>query len=377
MMKVNPLKKLEAMGQSIWLDSIQRDLMTSGQLKQLIDNDGLRGITSNPSIFEKAIAESHDYDHDIQAMISEGKDINTIYEALSQRDIRDAADEFNNLYHQSKSEDGYVSLEVNPHLAHDTKGTIDEARRLWKSLNRPNVLIKVPGTKEGLPAITQLISEGINVNVTLLFGVPRYHEAASAYIAGLEARAGKGELLKQITSVASFFLSRIDVLVDPMLEKIIAQGDEKSVLAKKMHGQIAIASAKVAYQYYSQLINSDRFKKLAEQGAKPQRLLWASTSTKNPDYSDVKYIEALIGVNTVNTVPMETLDAYRDHGHPKLDLEQNIATSNLFFQQLPNLDIHLDNITQQLEDEGVDKFSKSFDQLTAALGKKAKAAKQG
>ncbi len=357
----NPLNKLTALGQSIWLDFINRELISSGKLRELIEKDSLRGMTSNPSIFEKAIAESNDYDKDIQKMTKAGKDINAIYETLTQRDVGDAADKFRDLYDETQGEDGYVSLEVNPHLAHDTEGTIIEARRLWKALNRPNVLIKVPGTLEGLPAITQLISEGINVNVTLLFGVPRYQKVAEAYLAGLEARAAKGEPLKHIASVASFFLSRIDVLVDPILEKN-AQ--------KKLQGQVAIASAKIAYQIFNELIQSARFKKLAAKGAQVQRLLWASTSTKNPAYSDVMYVEALIGPDTVNTVPMETLDAYRDHGKPKLDLASNIANAHQVFEQLPKLGINLDKVTQQLEDEGVDKFAKSFDQLTATLKKK-------
>ncbi len=368
-MQLNSLKKLEALGQSIWLDFINRDLITSGKLAQLIEKDGLRGITSNPSIFEKAVAESHDYDKDIKTMTSEGKDINTIYEALTQQDIQDAADKFRDLYHRTHGKDGYVSLEVNPHLAHDTKATIAEARRLWKALNRSNVLIKVPGTKEGLPAITQLISEGINVNVTLLFGVPRYQEVSEAYMKGLEMRVAKGESIKQVASVASFFLSRIDVLVDPILEKIIAQGGEQSALAKKIQGQVAIASAKIAYETYKKVISQERFQKLIEKGAQKQRLLWASTSTKNPAYSDVKYVEALIGVDTVNTVPMETLDAYRNHGNPKLELELNVIEADWIFQQLPTMGINLQQITQQLEDEGVDKFIQSFGQLIKALKK--------
>ena len=369
-MVTNPLKNLEALDQSIWLDYIRRDLMTSGELKQLINEDGLRGITSNPSIFEKAVTESNHYDKDIQAMTHENKDINTIYETITQQDVRDAADEFRQLYNRLDGKDGYVSLEVNPHLAHDTNGTIIEARRLWKALNRPNVFIKVPATKEGLPAIKQLISEGINVNVTLLFGLPRYREVAKAYIAGLEIRASLGQPLKQMASVASFFLSRIDTLIDPTLEKIIAEGGARSELAKKVHGQVAIASAKIAYQIYHEIVRSERFKKLIEKGAHVQRLLWASTSTKNPTYSDVKYVETLIGPETVNTVPMETLDAYRDHGSPKLTLEQDVANANWVFQQLPELGINIDKVTQQLEDEGVDKFNKAYDQLIETLGKK-------
>ncbi len=367
-MKLNPLKTLEALGQSLWLDFINRDLITSGKLEQLIAEDGLRGITSNPSIFEKAI-ESHDYAQDIKIMKSQDKDVHSIYETLTQQDIQNAADKFRELYQRTDGKDGYVSLEVNPHLAHDTHATIAEARRLWKALNRPNVLIKVPGTKEGLPAITQLISEGINVNVTLLFGVPRYQEVAEAYQNGLEMRVAKGESIAQVTSVASFFLSRIDVLIDPMLEKIIAQGGKPAVRARKIQGQVAIASAKIAYETYVKIINQEIFKKLIEKGAQLQRLLWASTSTKNPAYSDVKYVEALIGVDTVNTVPMVTLDAYRDHGDPKLTLEQDIVEANWLFQQLPTLGINLDHITQQLEDEGVEKFIHSFEQLIKTLAK--------
>ena len=300
-MSGNPLKRLGTLGQSIWLDYIRRDLIAGGELRRLIEEDGLRGITSNPSIFEKAITGSHDYDGDIRALALEGKGIQAIYEVLSVCDVQGAADEFRPLYDKTDGKDGYVSLEVNPHLAHDTKSTIDEARRLWDTLSRPNVFIKVPATAEGLPAIQQLIGEGISVNVTLLFGLPRYRQVAEAYIAGIEARAAQGKPVKHLASVASFFVSRIDALVDPLLEKLIAQGGEKAEVAKKVHGQVAISSAKVAYQIYKEIFGSDRFRKLAAQGARVQRLLWASTSTKNPDYSDVKYVEALIGPDTVNT----------------------------------------------------------------------------
>ena len=374
-MKANPLNQLKALGQSIWLDYIKRDLLTSGKLKQLIDEDGLRGMTSNPSIFEKAIAGSQDYDKDILAMTTAGHDLNSIYEALTQQDIQDAADIFYDLYKKTDGKDGYVSLEVNPHLAHNTQGTIAEARRFWLAVNRPNVLIKVPGTLEGLPAITQLISEGINVNVTLLFGVPRYQQVAEAFIAGLEARAATGASIEQVASVASFFLSRIDTIVDIQLEGLIEENGEKAILAKKCLGQVAIASAKIAYQSYNELFRSDRFKKLAEKGAQTQRPLWASTSTKNPAYSDIKYVEALIGDNTVNTLPLETLEAYRDHGNPKLELGQGIEEAHWRFEQLPKLGISIDNITQQLEEDGVDKFSQSFDQLTDSLKKKCDAIK--
>ncbi len=370
-MKNNPLKKLGTLGQSIWLDYIRRDLIASGGLRCLIEEDGLRGMTSNPSIFEKAIAESHIYDEDIRDIALKKKDVKAIYEALSQRDVQSAADEFRSVYEKTDGKDGYVSLEVNPHLAHDTKGTIEEARRLWAALNRPNVFIKVPATADGLPAIQQLISEGININVTLLFGLPRYRQVAEAYIAGIESRVVRGKPVKHVASVASFFVSRIDALVDSLLEKLIAQGGQKTDLAKRAHGQVAIASAKMAYQIYKEIFGNNRFKKLADKGARVQRLLWASTSTKNPDYSDIKYIEQIIGPDTVNTVPLETIEAYRDHGDPKLRLEQDVEEANWIMARLPELGISIDKVTQQLEDEGVKKFDEPFDKLMEALTKKA------
>jgi len=366
-MKTNPLKQLGTLGQSIWLDYIRRDLIASGRLRRLIEDDGLRGMTSNPSIFEKAIADSHDYDEDIRAMALKGKDTEAIYETLSQSDVQSAADVFRPLYDRTNGKDGYVSLEVNPHLAHDTNGTMKEARRLWAALNRPNVFIKVPATADGLPAIQQLISEGINVNVTLLFGLPRYRQVAEAYIAGIEARAAQGKPVTHVASVASFFISRIDALVDPLLEKLIAQGGKEADLAKEARGHVAIASAKAAYQIYKEIFSNGRFKKLAVQGARAQRLLWASTGAKNPDYSDVKYIEALIGPDTVNTAPLETLDAYRDHGEPKARLEQDVTEAHRVLELLPDLGISIDNVTRHLEDEGVEKFNKPFDKLMETL----------
>jgi transaldolase len=368
-METNPLKKLGELGQSIWLDYIKRDMLKNGKLKKLITEDGLRGMTSNPSIFEKAIAESHDYDDEIKKLTNAGADVNKIYEALTQKDVGDAAEEFLHLYNEVNGNDGYVSLEVNPHLAHDTDGTIKEARRFWKAVNRPNILIKVPATKEGLVAIKQLISEGINVNVTLLFGIPRYQEVVEAYLSGLEERVAQGKPVENIASVASFFLSRIDALIDPLLEKILVENNEKSKLAKQLHGQCAIDSAKIAYQISKEIYSSERFKKLAAKGARAQRLLWASTSTKNPDYSDIKYVEAVIAPDTVNTLPMETLDDYRDHGDPQVRIEQDIDDSETAFKKLSELHIDIDNLTQQLEDEGVDKFSEAYDKLIATLKK--------
>ncbi len=370
-MNNNPLKQLENLGQSIWLDYIRRDLITSGELLHLIEDDGLRGMTSNPAIFEKAIAGSNLYDAEIQKMALGGKDVNQIYEAISQADVQSAADVFRPLYEKTSGKDGYVSLEVNPHLAHKAKGTIQEGQQLWSLLNRPNVFIKVPATTEGLVAIRQLISDGINVNVTLLFGLPRYQEVAEAYIKGLETRVAKRKPIDQITSVASFFLSRIDTLVDPLLEKQKEAEGSKKKMAKEAHGEVAIASARLAYQIYKEIFGSERFKKLEEKGANAQRLLWASTSNKNPNYSDVKYIEALIGKNTVNTVPPLTIDAYREHGKPKLTIETDIEKADRVMISLPKLGIDINQITQQLEDEGVKKFNEPFDKLMEALVQKS------
>jgi transaldolase len=370
-MSDNRLKQLGTLGQSIWLDYIRRDLISSGKLRRLIEEDGLRGMTSNPSIFEKAIADSHDYDEDIRAMALEGNGAAAIYESLSQRDVESAADEFRPVYDATDGKDGYVSLEVNPHLAHDTGGTLKEARRLWAALNRPNVLIKVPATAEGLPAIRQLIGEGISVNVTLLFGLPRYRQVAEAYIAGTEARAAQGKPVKHVASVASFFISRIDALVDPILAGLVASGGTEADLAKRVRGQTAIASAKMAYQVYKEVFAGERFRKLAAQGARVQRLLWASTSTKNPEYSDVRYVEALIGPDTVNTVPLETLDAYRDHGEPRVRLEQDVEEARWAMSRLADLGIDIDKVTQQLEDEGVEKFDKPFDKLMETLAQRS------
>lgn len=366
-MRNNPLIQLGRLGQSVWLDYIRRDLIASGGLRRLIEEDGLRGMTSNPAIFEKAIAGSRDYDEDIRALSFKGKDSEAIYETISQSDVQSAADEFRPLYNKTDGKDGYVSLEVNPHLAHDTKKTIEEARRLWTALNRPNVFIKIPATAEGLPAIRQLISEGINVNVTLLFGLPRYREVAEAFRSGIEALITQGKAVKQVASVASFFVSRIDALVDPLLDKLIAQGGEEADLAKKVRGQVAIASAKLAYQIYKDFFGNDRFKTLAAKGALDQRLLWASTGTKNPEDSDVKYVEALIGPDTVNTIPLETLDAYRDHGEPQTRLDEGLEGARWIMERLPELGIRIDNVTRQLEDEGVDKFNKPFDKMMESL----------
>lgn len=366
-MTTNPYVRLERLGQSIWLDYIKRSLITSGELKKMITEDGLRGMTSNPAIFEKAIVESHDYDEAIRSLVLQRKKIEEIYEALSQQDVQMAADEFRPVYEKSDGIDGYVSIEVNPHLAYDTEKTIAEARRLWKAVARPNIFIKVPGTIQGLPAITQLISEGINVNVTLLFGLSRYKKVTEAFLAGLKARLDKGQPIKGIASVASFFLSRIDVLVDPMLDAIIKQGGENGEKAKRLQGEVAIASAKIAYQMYKDLFDPEVFKSFSDKGARPQRLLWASTSTKNPAYSDIKYVEPLIGPDTVNTVPLETFYTFKDHGRPQLTLERDIDRAMWVFESLPKLGIDINKVTQQLEEEGVQKFIAPYDKLMQTL----------
>jgi transaldolase/glucose-6-phosphate isomerase len=372
----NPLEQLEQYGQSIWLDFLRRGMLASGEIQQLIDEDGLKGMTSNPSIFEKAIAGSHDYDGAIEALALEGRTAKEIYQSLVVEDVQRAADTFRPIYDETGGGDGYVSLEVSPHLARDTEGTIAEARRLWAAVDRPNVMIKVPATPEGLPAIRQLIAAGVNVNVTLLFGLARYRQVAEVYLTGLQDRLNRGKPIDRIASVASFFLSRIDVLVDPMLEKRMRSNGPLAKLAEGFHGQVAISSARMAYEIYQDILRGRPFAPLAEQGARVQRLLWASTSTKNPAYSDVKYVEALIGPETVNTVPLETLDAYRDHGNPALRLETGTDRANEVLSQLPELGINMEEVTRQLEDEGIDKFVKPYDKLLDTLEKERHASLQ-
>ena len=374
-MKNNPLIDIQALGQSIWQDFISREVIRTGALRRRIEEEGLRGVTSNPAIFNEAIGGSQDYDDDIRELARQGKSTVQIYETLTVRDVGDAADLLRPLYDESEGRHGFVSLEVNPHLARDIDGTLSEARHLWQTVNRPNVMIKVPATREGLTCIEQLIRDGINVNVTLLFGLPRYREVAQAYIAGLTARAQQGEPLEHVASVASFFLSRIDVLVDPMLEERIQDGGPAADTAAKLRGQVAVASAKQAYQIYKEIFMGADFRRLAERGARTQRVLWASTSTKNPDYPDVKYVEALIGPDTVNTLPQETLDAYRDHGRPAPRLEEDLSEAEWVLRTLPELGIDIDRVTGQLVQEGIEKFNKPYDSLIQTLeGKRKKAA---
>jgi transaldolase / glucose-6-phosphate isomerase len=368
----NPLKQLLNYGQSMWLDYIRRDLFTTGKLTQLITEDGLRGMTSNPSIFEKAIGDSSLYDDQLHSLAAR-KDLNAIgiYEQIAIRDIQDAADALRPVYEESKFRDGYVSLEVSPYLARKTQETIDEARRLWKTVKRENVMIKVPGTAEGLPAIRQLIGEGININVTLLFAQEVYEQVADAYIAGLEDLAERGGNLKKMASVASFFISRIDTLVDSKLEeKTKATTDAKQqAFLKSLLGKIAIANGKLTYQRYQKIFSGPRWQALAAKGAQTQRVLWASTSTKNPAYRDVIYVEELIGADTVNTMPPATVDAFRDHGKLRNSLTEDVPAAAKVMDDLARAGISIKEVTDKLTQDGVKLFADAFDKLLAAVEK--------
>jgi len=356
---MNKVKQIHSFGQSIWLDFIDRAIIGNGKLKSLIDDDGIRGVTSNPAIFEKAITSSDMYDDDIRTLSDGNKTTEEIFFGLAITDIQNACDLFSDLYNEGiKGSDGYVSLEVSPFLALDTEGTAKQALELWKKVDRKNVMIKIPGTQPGLSAIRQSIAHGININVTLLFGLPRYEAVTEAYISGLEDHLAAGHSIEHISSVASFFLSRIDVLVDPML-------DEKGL--GDLKGEVAIASAKKAYEIYKRVFSGERWEKLAAKGAKPQRLLWASTSSKNPAFKDTKYVEALIGADTVDTVPLETIEAFRDHGVAADTLEQGLDKATETLERIKKAGIDIDQITQQLEDEGIDKFNKPFEKLLKSI----------
>ncbi len=368
----NPVKELLNYGQSMWLDYIRRDLITSGQLKTMIEADGLRGMTSNPSIFEKAIAESSLYDDMLKSLATRHDlDATGRFELIAIRDIQDAADVLRPVYEDSKSRDGYVSLEVSPLLALETRETIDEARRLWKAVNRPNVMIKVPGTAEGLPAIRQLIGEGINVNVTLLFAQEVYEKVAEAHISGLEDLAKRGGDLKKIGGVASFFISRIDSLVDSMINDRLktATDPQQQALLKSLLGKVAIANGKLTYQRYQRIFSGLRWQALAAQGAQTQRVLWASTSTKNPAYRDVMYVEELIGPDTVNTMPPATIDAFRDHGKLRNSLTEDVAGAQNVMDDLAKTGISIKEVTTKLTDDGVKLFADAFHKLLAAVEK--------
>ena len=367
---MNPLQKLNKFGQSVWLDYIRRNLFSSGELKRLITDDGVTGVTSNPSIFEKAIAGSTDY-QDAILEFSEREDIDpkAIFESLEAYDIRHAADTLRSVYDATNRRDGYVSMEVSPRLAHDAEATLAEARRLWTMVDRPNLLVKVPATAEGIPVIETLLSEGVNVNVTLLFSKEVYEQVAEAFIRGLEKRAANGEDIASVASVASVFVSRVDTMVDNLIdERLEGLDDPRQVtLLKGIKGKVAIANSRVCYQAYKRLFSGDRWQALADKGANTQRLLWASTGSKNPAYRDTLYMEELIGPDTVNTVPPATMDAFRDHGKPRSSLEENVETAHNVLGTLDESGISLEKVTDQLVKDGLQQFVIAFDKLLEAV----------
>jgi len=371
----NPLLQLKELGQSVWYDNIDRTQLTNGQFQRLLDEDGVVGVTANPTIFDKSISSGHAYDEQINQLIKEGKSTNEIYEALIITDIQTVADVLRPIYDQTNGLDGYVSLEVSPDLAHDTDGTLSEVRRFWKMVNRPNLMIKIPGTPEGLPAIRQSLIEGINVNITLIFSMKTYREVAEAYISALESRLAEGKDISRIASVASFFVSRVDTLVDTLLEdKIKATSDSaEQQKLKSLEGKAAIANARLVYQDFKLIFSTPRFENLKQHGAHVQRPLWASTSTKNPAYRDVLYAEELIGPDTVDTMPLETIEKFRDHGQVRLSVEDDIPQAHADLDALEQVGIHYDQVTQQLQDEGVKKFADSFHDLFKGIESKKKA----
>ncbi|HET9181368.1 MAG TPA: bifunctional transaldolase/phosoglucose isomerase [Candidatus Angelobacter sp.] len=368
----NPLLRLKDLGQSVWLDYIRRNLITSGELKRLIDNDGLCGITSNPSIFEKAIAGSTDYTEILEKLRAQNLSAGEIFERIAIRDIQDSADMLRPVYQATNGHDGYVSIEVSPTLARNTQGTIEEGRRLWKSVGRENIMIKVPGTDEGTPAVRQLTSEGVNVNITLLFAQEAYVQVAEAFMAGLEDRVSRGEDISKLASVASFFVSRIDTLVDSTIQnKLKTETDpQKKQLLTSLQGKVAIANAKEAYEKYEKMIASPRWKALAAKGAQAQRLLWASTSTKNPAYRDVLYIEELIGPDTVNTIPPATMDAFREHGRVARTIDADLDAAHRTMNDLARAGISMEQVTTQILNNGIKLFDEAFEKLLAAVEEK-------
>jgi len=366
----NRLRELERYGQSVWYDSLRRGLITSGELTRFVVEDGLKGLTTNPAIYEKAISGSHDYDAELVALLPRSDlDAKRIYEQLAVHDIQAAADLLRPVHDAAGGRDGFVSLEVAPVAARDPAATLGEARRLWRALGRANVMIKVPGTPEALPAIRRLLSEGINVNVTLLFSRRAWADVAEAHLAALEDRAARGEPLSRVASVASFFVSRIDTVADALLDELcaVAESDDVHARAEALKGRVAIANAKLAYQDWRALVSGSRWARLAALGAQPQRLLWASTSTKDPRYRDVMYVEALIGSETVDTVPPSTFDAFRDHGRARPTLADDPEGARQTMAELAELGISIDAITDRLLDDGVRLFAEPFDRLLARI----------
>jgi transaldolase/glucose-6-phosphate isomerase len=374
-MPSTPVTALLSEGQAIWLDYIRRDLIESGELARLVRDEGLRGITSNPAIFQKAIAGSHDYDQLLDAALRESRDPVAVYERIAVREIQDACDALRSVYDSTGGRDGFASLEVSPHLAHDTSGTIAEARRLWAAVGRPNVMIKVPGSPAGIPALDTLIGEGINVNVTLLFSREAYRKVAETYIAAIERRAAHHRDFNRVASVASFFVSRIDSAVDKLVEPRLqaATTETERARLRELLGKAAIANAKLAYRIYRELVATPRWQGLAAKGAQAQRVLWASTSTKNPAYRDVLYVEELVGADTVNTLPLETFHALRDHGRIRPSLTENVAGAEAVMAELGAVGISMEDVTAKLLDEGVRLFAESYDKLLAAIGERVRA----
>jgi transaldolase len=373
----NPLQQIKTQGQSVWYDNIDRAQLASGEFKRLLAEDGIVGVTANPTIFEKSISSGHAYDEQITQLIREGKSTNEIYEALVIQDIRTVADLLRPIYDRTNGLDGYVSLEVSPELAHDTKGTINEARRFWKLVERPNLMIKIPATPAGIPAVEQALTDGINVNITLIFSLDSYEAVTEAYLNALESRNAEGKDISHIASVASFFVSRVDTLVDKLLEdKIKASSDAtEQAHLKSLEGKAAIANARVVYQEFKRIFGTPRFETLKHSGAHVQRPLWASTSTKNPAYRDVLYAEELLGPDTVDTMPQETIVNFRDHGVVALTVEKDPKGAQAALDALEKVGIHYAQVTQQLQDEGVKKFSDSFHQLFQGIENKQKAIK--
>lgn len=365
------LYDLQAQGQSVWYDNIRRGLITSGELQQLID-DGIVGITSNPTIFEKAMVDSTDYDDDLNRLAKDGQDAPAVFETLSLSDIGKAADMLRGVYDKTDALDGYISIEVSPVLAHDSEATLTEARHLWNSLNRPNIMIKVPATPEGIPVIQTLISEGINVNVTMLFALENYREVAEAYISGLEKRAEQGDSLDRVASVASIFVSRIDTAIDALLDQKIKAASDAAEQEKlrALQGKAAIANAKATYAVYQELYSTPRFAALRAKGAHPQRLLWASTSVKNPAFPDLLYVEALIGPETVDTMPPATVTAFMDRGTAKSALIDGLDAAPKTLAALGDAGIDVSAVMQKLQDDGVASFAKSFETMLGAIQKK-------
>jgi transaldolase len=358
---------LVKLGQSIWYDNIERGLLQDGTLARMIERGEIRGVTSNPSIFHQAITGSDRYDADLERLAAAGLSSLEIYENLAIADIQQAADEFRPLYDRTEGEDGYVSLEVNPHLATETEKTVEEARRLWETVDRPNLMVKIPATREGLPAIQESVRAGLNINITLIFSLQRYAEVMEAYLEGLEARLADDLPVGHIASVASFFVSRVDSNVDRRLEAVIKAEGPEAQRALRLLGRLAVANAKLAYARFKDVFQGPRFERLAASGARLQRPLWASTSTKNPKYSDVKYVEELIGPNTVNTVPQNTLEAFKDHGEARLTLEEDLELAEQALRELETVGLSMDEVTQELEEEGVEAFARSFDRLIEAI----------